>query len=142
MVAAHLHLGTIPMTGKVKPEKIRSLPEFDLGDRKDWGSPKLVGVDAKGTEVYILGLGNMTEICCQSMISLLYAIGKADQVLLVETLSVIGLLTRIGGFTSKVLGLQYPGKRLAAIGIIHSLRGLRDLVRKAQIYVDWKNRDQ
>lgn len=137
VVAAHLHLGDIPMTGRVTPEEICSLPEFDQADAKDWGKPFLIGVDNVGNEVYIMGLGNQTLLCCRAITSLACQLGKADEILLVKTLPTIGLITRIGGFASKVLGIKI-GRTLAAIGIVNSLPGLRRLVGATKEYLEWK----
>ena len=128
VVAAHLHLGNIPMKGEVRPEAIMALPEFDRATQDDWGSPKMVGVDGQGNQVYILGLGRITAICIRAATSLCLQLGKGGEVVFVETLSSIGTLTRIGGFTSKVLGAENLGKNLAARGIVRSLERLRLLV--------------
>jgi len=128
VVAAHLHLGNIPMQGEVPPEAIMLLPEFDRATSEDWGSPKLVGVDGQGNQVYILGLGRKTAICIRAATSLCLQLRKGGEVVFVETLSSIGALTRIGGFTSKVLGAEHLGRTLAARGIVKSLERLRQLV--------------
>lgn len=115
------------MQGEVPPEAIMLLPEFDRATPEDWGSPKLVGVDRQGNQVYILGLGRQTAICIRAATSLCLQLRKGGQVVFVETLPSIGVLTRIGGFTSKVLGVEI-GKFLAARGIVKSLERLRLLV--------------
>lgn len=128
VVAAHLHLGNIPMAGQVLPETIMALPEFDQATSADWGKPKLLGIDGRGNEVYILGLGRETAVCIRAVTSLFLQLGKGKEVVFVETLPAIGALTRIGGFTSKVLGAKYIGRNLAAKGIVGSLNRLRLLV--------------
>ena len=62
------------------------------------------------------------------MLSLAGQLGLADRILLVNTLTAIGLTTRVGGFISKKLRCPRLGKPLAALGIIRSLPRLRQLV--------------
>ena len=56
VVAAHLHLGNLPMAGPVSIEQLIGLAEFDRADPSQWGIPYLMGRDERGNEVYILGL--------------------------------------------------------------------------------------
>ena len=128
VVAAHLHLGSIPLRGKVSAEQILALPEFDRATADDWGKPHLIGLDELGNEVYILGLGRQSAPCARVIISLGYRLGTSRKTMLVNTLPTIGVLTRIGGFSSRVLGFKNFGQNLAAQGIITSLEGLRSLV--------------
>lgn len=128
VVAAHLHLGTLPLAGPVSKEQIMAVPEFDRAEAADFGAPYFVGQDEAGNEVYILGLNGQTPLCVRAMLSLAGQLGLADRILLVNTLTAIGLTTRVGGFISKKLRCPRLGKPLAALGIIRSLPRLRQLV--------------
>ncbi len=132
VVAAHLHLGNLPMTGPVSVKQLIGLAEFDRADSSQWGVPYLVGRDEQGNEVYILGLDSQTPAGLRAMTSLIWHLGKKDEIFLCNTLPAIGLLTRLGGFTSKKLGLTTIGRPLAALGIILSLERLRGLVAWAK----------
>ncbi|HHU81802.1 MAG TPA: DUF3189 family protein [Firmicutes bacterium] len=128
VVAAHLHLGNLPMAGPVSIEQLIGLAEFDRADPSQWGIPYLMGRDERGNEVYILGLDSQTPAGLRAITSLTWHLGKKDEIFLCNTLPAIGLLTRLGGFTSKKLGLTTIGRPLAAFGIILSLERLRGLV--------------
>lgn len=141
VIAAHLHLGTIPITGLVNKEQIMAIPEFDLAETGDWGKPHFLGTDEFGNEIFILGLNSQAQICCRAIISLAYDLGKADQILLINSLSVIGILTRVGGFLSKKMRLSGIGKPLAAKGIINSLPRLRRLVAGVKNEIQRKQMD-
>jgi hypothetical protein len=117
------------MEGKVRAELIMALPEFDLAQAEDWGEPYFMGRDEAANEVYILGLNSLAPVCVKAILSLAGQLGQADQILLINTLPEIGLVTRVGGFISKKLGWPRIGKPLAAQGIIHALPRLRKLVR-------------
>lgn len=130
------------MTGRVLPETIMALPEFDRATTADWGKPKLLGIDGRGNEVYVLGLGRETAVCIRAVTSLCLQLGKAGEVVFVETLPAIGALTRIGGFASKVLGARHIGKNLAAKGIVGSLERLRSLVTATKKYMKWNEEDE
>ncbi len=128
VIAAYLHLGKLPMQGPVTKEQIMAVPEFDLAEASDWGRPYFMGRDPDANEVFILGLNSQTQICSRLIYSLAGQLRMADQILLVNTLTAIGLLTRIGGFLSKQIRWKRLGKPLAAQGIVHSLPKLRRLV--------------
>jgi hypothetical protein len=128
VVAAQLHLGYLPLEGPVTKEDILRIPEFDRAEAADWGEPYLMGRDSAANEVYILGLNNQAPICLRALLSLVGHLGQADQILLVNTLTAIGLKTRIGGSMSKRLRWHRIGKPLAASGIITALPRLRQLV--------------
>jgi hypothetical protein len=128
VVAAHLHLGNLPMTGPVSIEQIIGLAEFDWADSSQWGVPHLMGRDEQGNEVYILGLNSQTPAGLRAMTSLVWHLGKKDEVFLCNTLPAVGLFTRLGGFASRKLGLTTIGRPLAAFGLILSMEHLRGLV--------------
>jgi len=138
VIAAHLHLGTLPIEGLVTKEQIMIIREFDLAEADDWGKPHFMGNDEEGNEVFILGLNSQTQICCRTIFSLACHLGIADQIMLVNTLTVIGMTTRIGGFLSKKMRLQWIGKPLAAQGIINSLPRLRNLVTEVKMQIQRK----
>lgn len=128
VIAAYLHLGKLPMQGPVTKEQIMAIPEFDLADASDWGKPYFVGEDTDANEVFILGLNSQTQICCQVIYGLACHLRMADQLIMVNTLTSIGLLTRVGGFLSKQIRWRRLGRPLAARGIVNSLPKLRSLV--------------
>ena len=87
-----------------------AVPEFDRAEAADFGAPYFVGQDEAGNEVYILGLNGQTPLCVRAMLSLAGQLGLADRILLVNTLTAIGLTTRVGGFISKKLRCPRLGK--------------------------------
>ncbi|HHT06072.1 MAG TPA: DUF3189 family protein [Hydrogenispora sp.] len=141
VVASHLHLGTLPLDGPVSKEQIMAIPEFDRAEAADFGEPYLVGQDEAGNEVYILGLNSQAPLCVRAILSLAGQLGLADQIILVNTLTEIGMTTRIGGFISKKLRYPQLGKPLAARGIIQSLPRLRQLVRVVKKEIVRKRQD-
>ena len=140
VVAAHLHLGNLPMTGPVSIGQVLGLAEFDRADSSQWGILHLMGRDEQGHEVYILGLDSQTAAGLRAITSLAWHLGKKDEVFLCNTLPAVGIVTRLGGFTSKELGLTAIGRPLAAFGIILSLERLRKLVAWTKQSLPGKNR--
>ena len=115
-------------------EQILAIP-IRSGEAADFGEPYFVGQDEAGNEVYILGLNSQAPLCVRAILSLASQLGLADQIILVNTLTEIGLTTRIGGFISKKLRYPQLGKPLAAWGIIRSLPRLRRLVRVVKMEI-------
>ncbi|HEY8392157.1 MAG TPA: DUF3189 family protein [Capillibacterium sp.] len=141
VVAACLHLGKLPMAGRVKKEEIMAIPEFDLAQADDWGEPYLMGRDELANEVYILGLNSQAPVCVRAILSLAGQLGQVSQIMLVNTLPAIGLATRLGGFISKKLNKPRVGKPLAALGILQALPRLRRLVRTVKTEIIRKVQD-
>lgn|SRR5690554_3454410 len=120
------------MAGPVSIRQLIGLAEFDRADSSQWGIPYLMGWDEQGNEVYILGLDSQTPAGLRAITSLVWHLGKQDEVFLCNTLPAVGLLTKLGGITSKKLGLTAIGRPMVALGIIFSLQRLRDLVARTK----------
>ena len=76
VVAAHLHLGSLPMAGPVNIRQLLGLAEFDRADPSQWGIPHFMGRDEQGNEVYILGLNSQTAAGLRAITSLAWYLGK------------------------------------------------------------------
>jgi len=138
VVAAHLHLGNLPMEGPVNKRQVAGLPEFDRADASQWGIPHFMGADERGNEVYILGLANQTPAALRAITTMAWHLGKADGIFLRNTLPAVGLLTKTGGFISKGLGFTTLGRPVVALGIVFSLECLRKLVTGTKEYLQQK----
>ncbi|HHZ20808.1 MAG TPA: DUF3189 family protein [Firmicutes bacterium] len=132
MIAAHLHLGRLPMDRPVQVREILALPLFDRAQASDFGIPCYMGTDTLGHAVYIIGFGSGARECSQAMESVLGIMGWAGEVFLVDVLDCIGVTARLGGMLSRRLGWVSLGRPLAAWGMLRSLEGLRRLVQSVK----------
>ncbi len=138
VIASAIHVGMLPTNRIPSSEEIVTLPHFDQTRRDEIGSPFYVGRDELGIEVYILGMANNKEVLIKSMDSLLkiYHITE-NQLMLVDSLSQINTLTRIGGFLSRRLGMIKIGRPLTIMGVqkayfkfVHLVEGVKEKVRE------------
>lgn len=120
VTAAHIHLGHLPCDRRPTLREIIRQPGFDQAADSEIGRPRLMGIDAAGHEVYVIGLGGGKRALEQAVSAFLTQSGVDPQrFLFANALQHAGLPLRIGGFTSRRLGLIWPGRPLAALGIWH-----------------------
>jgi hypothetical protein len=133
VIAATVHLGRLPERRIPTMREIIAIKEFDRRDRDDWGTPRLLGADEPGNEIYILGLGPDQDICLQAVYHLLVeSAPDPGQWKFFKTLRQINWLTRVGGFCSRRLHLVKIGRFLAARGIQSDYFDLVKLVRQVK----------
>ncbi len=116
VVAAHIHLGNLPSGALPSVRQIMALPFFDEAEEADFGRPLLFGRDADGHEVFALGLGSGTRAGLGAIMGL-FDLAGAGPPLVVDTLSGLGIMARVGGGLSRQLGLVSIGRPLAACGV-------------------------
>ena len=116
IVAAHLHLGLLSEATTPSVGRIMVLPFFDRAKREDFGRPLFLGRDEDGHEVYALGLAHAAPAGLGAIGSL-FQLAECENPLVVDTLSGLGLLARIGGGLSRQVGLVALGRPLVAYGV-------------------------
>lgn len=88
-----------------------------------------MGKDEYGSEVFILGMGSDRLLIKKAIYSFLTHLGlKTEELLMVDTLKNINLITKIGGFISRRLGLIWIGRPLTVIGIQQKYQDFIQLV--------------
>ena len=119
VVAAAIHLGRLPATRPASVREICSLHWFDRVDTEEIGTPIYLGSDSSGTDVYVLGLGSSHSTARRTVSDFkdLLLQASAREAVFVDCLPLAGVLTRVGGFISKRIGVGWLGKPLAAWGI-------------------------
>lgn len=109
------------------------IPRFDLTPNADIGKLFFMGEDERGDQVYIIGLGAGHRSLSHLVDSYLQLLGMtAADYRLVNCLSCVNLPTRIGGYSSRSLGLVWFGRRVAAWGVQHSFHNYLRLVQRVQ----------
>lgn len=118
VTASAIHTGLLPADRIPRKQEILTLPYFDQTQREQIGNLFYIGRDEFGSEVYILGLANHKDIAVRAITNILkiYNI-PADQLIMADSLKEINILTRVGGFLSRRLGLVKIGRPLSVKGI-------------------------
>ncbi|MFZ5813680.1 MAG: DUF3189 family protein [Bacillota bacterium] len=118
VTAANIHLGHLPRHRRATVAEIQHQPCFDRTEAHQLGRPCLMGTDEWGHQVYVLGLAGGRLAMVRAVQEFLVA-GGVDPAafLFVNALQHAGVPLRIGGYTSRRLGLIWPGRPLSALGV-------------------------
>ncbi len=129
VIASAIHVGMLPKNRIASTQEIFTLPHYDQTRREEIGNPFYIGRDEYGMEVYILGMANNKEFLIKSINSLLniYRVPE-NKLILVDSLSQINNITRVGGYLSRRLGMVMVGRPLTIKGIQKAYFKFVDLV--------------
>lgn len=123
----------LPADKPPRPEEIVSLPRYDKVSPSEIGQPRLMGVDERGFEVYVIGLGAGRTLVRRAVDSFLNLHGVEPQrFIFVDTLAHVNLETRVGGFLSRRLGIVSLGRRLTVAGIMRRYSSFVGLVNSVK----------
>ena len=118
VVAAAIHLGNLSADSVPHARDVANLPYYDKATAEQLGTCVYMGTDDVGCDVYILGTGPAKNIVKRTVESIFQLCGTSrDSYMLVETLTSIGMITKIGGFLSRRLGLTRIGRPMTVWGI-------------------------
>lgn len=97
------------------------------------GIPKYMGTDTQGNQVFVLGRGPAGRLVEETLRSILFAGGFAEEeILFIDLQPHLNFCTRLGGFLSRRLGLIFPGRQLAAVGIWCALNHIERCVQEGR----------
>lgn len=133
VIAANIHVGNLPADRIPTWKEILSLRDFDKRKKDDIGRPIFIGQDERGNDIYIIGLSHQKNIPINAVYSFLsiFQIPK-NEIIFVNALASINLITKIGGFLSRAAGIVFIGRPLAVIGIQTSYKNILGLVEKTK----------
>lgn len=143
-VAAALHLGRLPMAMKPTPAQVMAWPLFDAATPQDRGRLVYAGTDGHGRAVYVFGRGRAGLEAVYRALRRGFGDGKPVggetdrglpqglRVWVVDTLPTVNAAMRIGGYTSRRLGIVRAGRPVAAWGTVRAYGHLVRLVRKTK----------
>lgn len=121
------------MDRRPDPEEIRRVPNFDKLKNSEIGTPIYIGPDEDGNQVYIIGLASGKKIMAGALRDFLLACGVAEEkVYFADALPGANVLTRIGGFLSRQVGLVRVGRPLCALGVWQEYSQFVQLVRRVK----------
>ena len=119
-----------------KEEEILSLPTFDKITKADYGRLIYIGTDEFGAKVYTLCRMRYKKFVIPA-ISDMYQIlnGDMNGFFLADTSPTVTNLMRLGGISSRVLGLVSFGRPIAAKGTMQGYTQMVDLVKTTKEYM-------
>ncbi len=133
VTAANIHLGHLPRHRRASIAEIRHQPCFDRTQPHELGIPRLMGVDEAGHEVYVIGLAGGKRALEPALREFLERSGiDPAAFLFANALQHAGVPLRIGGYTSRRLGVVWLGRPLSALGVYLKYPAFVDLVHRVR----------
>ncbi len=136
IVAAAIHLGFLSDKEVPSSQSIMKIPFYDKAENKNIGKPLFMGLDQNGHEIYVWGMGANRSACSNLIYDYANLMGGRGPILIVNSIALINLPIRIGGFLSKKLKLVALGKPLTAMGIKKKYHRFVGLVGNVKAFLD------
>ncbi len=134
VVAASIHLGLLPVERIPTSNEIKRLPYYDKIETSEIGTPFYMGKDEFNSEIFILGMANHRKIIKKAILSFLEHSGlDLQDLLMIDTLKNVNMITKVGGFFSRRLGLVSIGRPLTIIGIQQKYESFTSLVNNVKM---------
>ncbi len=121
VMAAALHLGLIPKDRIPNENELMTIPYYDKTTKTDFGSIRFMGIDDFKNEVYVLGKKSMGVAAI---------LGHSDDVLVVNCMNRVNLAMKLGGFSSRRMGVVSLGRPVLVRG---SQKAFLELVNLVEI---------
>ncbi|HDK7139442.1 DUF3189 family protein [Clostridium botulinum] len=132
-VAANIHVKNLPSNTVPSKEDLLKLPTFDKLTKKDVGHLKFIGIDEFGHKVYTIGVRYKPNIVIPALRDMYTELkGSGNDLILVSSQPFVNTWMKIGGFTSRGLGIVPIGRPIVTYGTLKSYMELVDLVEKVK----------
>lgn len=133
VTAAAIHLGLLPRDHQPTVAELMAVPRFDRTLTRELGTPFFIGRDQAQRDVYALGRGSAARYVVNCLESLLLEERMSPmEIVLVNALPTISLVTTVGGTLSRGMGLVWPGRPLALWGVRRCYPRFVRLVRETE----------
>lgn len=132
VTAAALHLNLIAKHRPPTADELMSVPYYDKTTNRDFGSIRFMGRDEFGNEVYVMGKKSMSDRFSAILKGVAGILGAGDRVLVVNTMNRVNLSMKLGGFTSRRVGLPALGRPVVVAGtrqVFYHLVNLVEITR-------------
>jgi hypothetical protein len=128
VTAAAIHLGLLEKHRPPTNDELMSLPYYDKTTNNDFGSIRFMGVDEYGNQVYVLGKKSLGGRFTNILNGVAQILGKDNQVIVVNTMDRVNISMKLGGFTSRRIGLPSLGRPVVTKGTRDAFFDLVNLV--------------
>lgn len=133
MITAAIYLGLLPADRVPAQAEILAVRHFDGLRNDELGRVLFLGTDEGGIDVYVIGSGPARDMVPRAVKSFLGLNGLDPGLAeFVDCLALADVLTRVGGFLSRRLGLIWVGRNLAAYGIRRNYRRFVELAQSVR----------
>jgi hypothetical protein len=135
-ICANIHINKLKMDKIPNEEEILSLPTFDKITKTEYGRLIYIGTDEFGAKVYTLARMRSKKYVIPA-ISDMYQLlnGDMNGFFLADTSPTVNNLMRLGGISSRVLGLVSFGRPIVAKGTLKGYTQMAELVKTTKEYM-------
>ena len=130
VIAAALHLGLLAKDRIPNETDLMAVPYFDKTTNADFGSIRFMGKDEYNNEVYVLGKKNMGDRYSNLLKGIAKILGEEEQLLAVNCMNRVNMFMKLGGFSSRKMGLVSLGRPVVVQG---SRKAFLELVNLVEI---------
>ncbi|MGI5911508.1 MAG: DUF3189 family protein [Syntrophomonadaceae bacterium] len=128
VIAAALHLGLLPKNRIPTRDELMAIPYYDKTTNTDFGSIRFMGVDEYRNEVYVLGKKGMGDRYSNILMGIADILGCKDQLITVNCMNRVNWAMKIGGFSSRKIGIISLGRPVLVRGSQSAFMELVNLV--------------
>jgi hypothetical protein len=104
------------------------IPYFDKTNDADFGRIRYMGTDEFGHEVYVMGKRSFSNRYVDILMGVAEILGSKDKLIFVSCMDRVNWSMKIGGFTSRRLGIVPLGRPLVTWGTQQAFNQLVNLV--------------
>lgn len=133
VAAAALHLGLLDRQRIPSQEDLVRIPYYDKTTDADFGIIRYMGTDEEGNDVYVFGKKTFSNRYMALLMGIAGILGEQDQVVLVDCMNRVNWSMKLGGFTSRRLGLTPIGRPIVTWGTRRAFAQLVNLVEITRV---------
>ena len=135
VTAAAIHLGWLDSDKPPANEEMTALPYFDQTTENDFGSIRFMGFDDANNAVYVLGKKSQSDRFSNVLLGIAELLGKKDEVTAVNTMGRVNWSMKLGGFTSRRIGIAGLGRPVVIEGTRRAFWELVNLVEMTKLKI-------
>jgi hypothetical protein len=114
-------------------EDLVRIPYYDKTTDADFGKIRYMGTDDAGNDVYVFGKKNFSNRYASVLMGIAKILGEQDQLVMVDCMNRVNWSMKIGGFTSRRLGLTMVGRPIVTWGTRQAFNQLVNLVEITRV---------
>ncbi|MDD3895101.1 MAG: DUF3189 family protein [Syntrophomonadaceae bacterium] len=135
VTAAAIHLGLLSSDRLPSRDDIMALPYFDKTTDNDFGSIRFIGFDDNNNAVYVLGKKSQSDRFSNVLTGIAELLDKKDDLTAVNTMGRVNWSMKLGGYTSRKIGMAGIGRPVVIQGTIKAFWELVNLVEMTKFKI-------
>lgn len=109
------------------------VPYYDKTTDADFGSIRYMGTDEAGNDIYVFGKKTFNNRYSALLMGIARILGEQEELVMIDCMNRVNWSMKIGGFTSRRLGLTFVGRPIVSWGTRQAFAQLVNLVEITRI---------